>query len=37
MNKPKLPNWFLECAVGVFLAITVLAPFFVFLSIEYHP
>lgn len=34
MNKPNLPDWFIECALAVFIAATVLMPFLITLSVE---
>lgn len=35
MNKPNLPNWFIECALGVFIALVILMPLLINLSFEF--
>lgn len=35
MNKPNLPDWFIECALAVLVAATVLMPFLINLSFEF--
>lgn len=36
MNKPNLPDWFIECALAVFIAATILMPFVIHLAFEYR-
>ncbi len=37
MEKPNLPDWAIEIMVGVFIGITIIAPFAIHLAFEYLP